>query len=396
MKINLLEVKMLNNLRNILIGIFAAVIVVAIGASAYTAFASPGADKINLPEITMDFGQGNENGNGNAGEVTTQTGYGYGNGTSVLEVPASELSPEESASLLFMREEEKLACDVYHALFAIWGQPTFQNIAAGEQAHMDQVKLLLDRYSLADPALEPGVFSDPELQALYNTLVAHGSVSLADALKVGAAIEEIDIIDLEERLALTDNADIQQVFNNLMAGSYNHLDAFVGVLAAQTGEVYEPLYLSPESFDAIVTNHPGNGYSNSGQTAGQGGSGYRESQNGQSVVPSTTAGEPQVNADITGAYTITGTVSAYDLVTLTVSTYDGQSVIVQLGNATYSQSIGFAPQINQSVTVLGFPGDQGLFSAISVTIDGQVYTFRDELGRPLWAGGPGKGRGDSN
>jgi len=387
---------MLNNLRNILIGIFAAVIVVAIGASAYTAFASPGADKINLPEITMDFGQGNENGNGNAGEVTTQTGYGYGNGTSVLEVPASELSPEESASLLFMREEEKLACDVYNALFAIWGQPTFQNIAASEQAHMDQVKLLLDRYSLADPALEPGVFSDPELQALYNNLVAQGSVSLADALKVGAAIEEIDILDLEERLAQTDNADIQQVFNNLMAGSYNHLNAFVGALAAQTGEVYEPLYLSSEAYDAIVTSQTGNGYSNGGQAASQGGSGYRGGQNGQSGAPSTTAGEPQVNADITGANTITGTVSAYDLVTLTVSTDDGQSVIFQLGNASYAGSIGFAPQIDQSVTVLGFPGDQGLFSAISVTIDGQVYAFRDELGRPLWAGGPGKGRGGSN
>jgi len=398
MKINLLEVKMLNNLKNILIGILAAVIVVAIGASAYTAFASPGADKINLPDITMDFGQGNGNGNGNgnAGEVTTQTGYGNGTGTSVLEVPASELSPEESASLLFMREEEKLARDVYNTLFAIWGQPTFQNIAASEQAHMDQVKLLLYRYSLADPALEPGVFSDPELQALYNTLLAQGSVSLADALKVGAAIEEIDILDLEERLALTDNADIQQAFNNLMAGSYNHLNAFVGALAAQTGEIYEPLYLSPEAYDAIVTSQTGNGYSNGEKAAGQGGSGYRGGQNSQSGVPSTTAGEPQVNADITGANTITGTVSAYDLVTLTVSTYDGQSVIVQLGNASYAGSIGFAPQIDQSVTVLGFPGDQGLFSAISVTIDGQIYAFRDELGRPLWAGGPGKGRGGSN
>ena len=160
----------------------------------------------------------------------------------------------------------------------------------------------------------------------------------------------------------------------------------------QTGEAYVPQYLSADAYAAIVTGQTGNGYSNGGQAAGRGGNGYRGGQNDQATVPST-AGEPQVNADISGASTINGTVSAYDLATLTVSTSDGQIVVVQLGNASYSQTIGFAPQIGHSVTVIGFPGDQGLFSPISVTMDRQVYAFRDELGRPLWAGGNGKGRG---
>ena len=387
---------MLNNLKNILIGIFAAIIVVAIGASAYTAFAGAGTSKSIVANTTADFGQGNGNGNGNAnaGTVTDHTGNGNGTGTSVLDIPASDLTLDETSSLLFMREEEKLARDVYNALYEIWGQPTFQNIAASEQAHMDEVKLLLDRYNLADPALEPGSFSDPNLQALYDQLVAQGSVSLADALKVGAAIEEIDILDLQERIALTDNADIQQVFTNLMMGSYNHLNSFAGVLSMQTGESYQPQYLSADAYAAIVTGQTGNGNSN----GGQGGGGYRGGQNGQTgqAVDPSTAGVPQVNADITGASTIAGTVSAYDLATLTISTNDGQSVVVQLGNASYAQTIGFAPQIGQSVTVVGFSGDQGLFSAITVTIDGQAYAFRDELGRPMWAGGRGKGRGGSN
>jgi len=383
---------MLNNLKNIMIGIFAAIIIVAIGASAYTAFAGAGTDETVVPETAVDFGQGNGNGNNNAGAVIDHSGNGNGTGTSVLDIPASDLSPEESASLLFMREEEKLARDVYNALYTFWGQPTFQNIATSEQAHMDEIKLLLDRYSLADPALEPGSFSDPNLQALYDQLLAQGSISLVEALKVGAAIEEIDILDLEERLVSTDNADIQQVFNNLMMGSYNHLNAFVGVLSMLTGETYQPQYLSAETYAAIVTGQTGNGYSNGGQAAGQGGGGYRGGQNGQSAIPST-AGEPQVNADISAASTITGTVSATDLTTLTVTTSAGQSVVVQLGNASYAQTIGFAPQIGQSVTVVGFPGDQGLFSAINVTVNGQTYAFRDELGRPLWAGGRGKGRG---
>jgi hypothetical protein len=302
----------------------------------------------------------------------------------VLDIPASDLSQEETAALLFMREEEKLARDVYNALYEIWGQPTFTNIAASEQAHMDEIKLLLDRYNLADPALEPGSFTDPNLGALYDQLVGQGSLSLVDALKVGAAIEEIDILDLEERLAMTDNADLQQVFTNLMMGSYNHLNAFTGVLSMQTGEVYQPQYLSAEAYAAIASGQTGNG------------NGYRGGQNGaspESSVPSTTAGIPQVNADISGASTINGSVSAYDLATLTVQTGNGQSVVVQLGNASHAQTIGFAPQIGQSVTVVGFPGDQGLFSALNVTIDGQTYTFRDELGRPLWAGGRGNGKG---
>ena len=396
---------MLKNLKNILIGVFSAIIVVAIGASAYSAFASPNATQHAALAIAADLGQSNGygNGNANAGSVTDQTGNGNGTGTSVLDVPASDLSPEETAAMIFMREEEKLARDVYNALYEIWGQPTFTNIASSEQMHIDEIKLLLDRYSLADPALEPGSFSNSDLVVLYDQLVAQGSVSLAEAIKVGAAIEEIDILDLQERLAQTDNADIQQVFNNLILGSYNHLNAFVGALSMQTGETYIPQYLSAEAYAAIVTGQTGNGYSNGGQTAGQGGGGYRGGQNGSSAgnsaaVPAPSVGSylPQPQADISGASTIIGTVSAYDTVNLTILTSDGQTIVVQLGNSFYSQSLGFNLQIGQNVTVVGFPGDQGLFSAISIKVDGQVYAFHDELGRPLWAGGNGKGRGGNH
>jgi hypothetical protein len=208
---------------------------------------------------------------------------------------------------------------------------------------------------------------------------------------VGAAIEEIDILDLQARLTQTDSPDIQQVFNNLMMGSYNHLNSFTSVLLTQTGEIYQPQYLSAEAYAAIVTGQSGNGNANGGGTSGQGEGGYRGGQNDSTAGNTTNA--PQNQADITAASTISGTVSAYDLVTLTVLTSDGQTTAVQLGNAQYAQSIGFNPQIGSSVTITGFPGYQGLFSAISVTVNGGTYTFRDELGRPLWAGGKGNGRG---
>ena len=167
-----------------------------------------------------------------------------------------------------MREEEKLARDVYNTLSATWGIQTFSNIASSEQMHMDEIKVLLDRYALTDPALAPGQFTNPDLQALYTQLVAQGSLSIGDALKVGAAIEEIDIRDLQTRMAQTDNADIQQVYTNLMNGSYNHLKAFTGVLLTQTGETYQPQYLSAEQYQTIITSTNGNG--NQGGNGGQG------------------------------------------------------------------------------------------------------------------------------
>ena len=153
-----------------------------------------------------------------------------------------------------MREEEKLARDVYLTLGDEWTFPIFQNTARSEQTHMDSVKTLLGRYGLDDPAAnnEVGVFTNPDLQALYDQLVEQGSQSLGDALKVGAAIEEIDILDLEEYLAQTDRADIQRVYENLLRGSRSHLRAFTSTLEAQTGEIYQPQYLTQEEYDAIA------------------------------------------------------------------------------------------------------------------------------------------------
>lgn len=254
----------MNNLKNILIGVLSAVIVIAVGASAYNALAAPkpvSVEPVLAENIDMTGGNGNGNGNGNGGENGNGTQNGDGTGTQLDAIPASDLSPEEAAALLFMREEEKLARDVYTQLYALWGQPVFQNIAASEQAHMDEIKVLLDRYGLADPALDPGQFTDPNLQALYDQLMAQGSLSVTDALNVGVLIEQTDIADLQVRLAQTDNADIQLVYTNLMNGSYNHLAAFSG---------------EQGNSGAQGSGGSGNGY-HGGNESGGGGNGKRGS-----------------------------------------------------------------------------------------------------------------------
>jgi hypothetical protein len=142
------------------------------------------------------------------------------------------LTAAEKYWLTYMREEEKLARDVYLAMYEKWGAAIFANIAASEQRHMDAVKSLLDKYGLTDPVSydTPGEFTDTFL-ALYKELKAQGSLSLEDALKVGVFIEETDIDDLEKGIASTTRRDIKKVYSNLLQGSYNHLDAFCSDLA---------------------------------------------------------------------------------------------------------------------------------------------------------------------
>jgi hypothetical protein len=165
-----------------------------------------------------------------------------------------ELSAAEIEGLLYMREEEKLARDVYLTLYETWSIPVFQNIASSEVTHMEAVKTLIDRYDLQDPAAgqDVGVFANETLQGLYDQLVTQGSQSLTNALRVGAAIEEIDILDLEEYLTQTDKADIQRVYQNLIKGSRNHLRAFVNNLERRSGETYEPQYLDQVVYDEII------------------------------------------------------------------------------------------------------------------------------------------------
>ena len=148
-------------------------------------------------------------------------------------LPAASLSDQETAALLFMREEEKLARDVYIQMYQKWRLPIFKNISKSEQTHMDAIKALLDRYGLPDPAADAGIgeFQNAELQKLYGDLLQVGMGSLKEALEVGVAIEEIDIDDLTEAIAITTHNDIRRVCTNLRQASLQHLGSFQRLLA---------------------------------------------------------------------------------------------------------------------------------------------------------------------
>ncbi|MEN8254688.1 MAG: DUF2202 domain-containing protein [Verrucomicrobiota bacterium] len=166
--------------------------------------------------------------------------------------PAPVLTAAEANDLLFMREEEKLARDVYVTFYAKWNARVFNNISQSEQRHMDAILGLLNTYGLDDPALGAGEFSDTELQTLHDNLVADGLQFKLDALMVGALIEEVDIEDIVEAMKRTDKSDILAVYGNLLAGSENHLNAFVRNIEAITGETYLAQWISQDEVDAIL------------------------------------------------------------------------------------------------------------------------------------------------
>ena len=141
------------------------------------------------------------------------------------------LTDAEIHHITYMREEEKLARDVYLTLSE--GYPDaaiFINISESEQRHMDALKRLIEKYGLQDPVEDDAVgeFTNQVFTDLYIKLVGDGDVSYCDALQVGIDIELLDIEDIDKALNDEDvmAQDVRRVLTNLLLGSENHLNAF--------------------------------------------------------------------------------------------------------------------------------------------------------------------------
>ncbi len=61
-------------------------------------------------------------------------------------------------------------------------------------------------------------------------------MSYCDALQVGIDIEVLDIEDIEIALNDVEARDVTRVLNNLLNGSYNHLNAFTSQYKANNCE----------------------------------------------------------------------------------------------------------------------------------------------------------------
>ena len=140
----------------------------------------------------------------------------------------TQLTDEQNASLFYIYQEEKVARDVYITFSGVYTEEnTFAYIQISEQRHIDVVRELCLKYGVDISEVDEdavGEFVLPELQDLYDALIARGT-TLPAALQVGIDIEVLDIKDLEEA-AVGMPSDVVRVFENIKEGSHNHLEAF--------------------------------------------------------------------------------------------------------------------------------------------------------------------------
>ncbi len=150
-----------------------------------------------------------------------------------------------------MLEEEKLARDTYTYLNDKWAINQFANIKNSEQSHMNAIENLLIEYGIEYSILPTGQFKNTELQTYYDQFINEGSVNQSRALMVGATIEDLDIVDLQEYIDATKNTQLISVFQSLQCGSRNHLRSFEQAIDI-LGETYEPQFLSLEEYNVII------------------------------------------------------------------------------------------------------------------------------------------------
>jgi hypothetical protein len=165
----------------------------------------------------------------------------------------TELNQADYEALVFMLEEEKLARDTYEYLDNIWSLKQFANIKLSEQTHMNLVTNLLETYKIEYNLLPTGEFQNQNLQELYNQFVVQGKIDLASALQIGATIEDLDIVDLENFINITTNASIKDVFENLQCGSRNHLRSFIASIE-KLGDTYTPQFLTENEYKQIINS----------------------------------------------------------------------------------------------------------------------------------------------
>lgn len=189
----------------------------------------------------------------------------------VLGVTAP-LSADEIEFLFAIREDEKVARDLYTSFSALYpASVQIAKIKTAEDSHIACIEAVLDYYEISYPAMTAtGVFEDAERQALYNDLVDK-SATLLETFGTMAVIEEETVLAYKSVQSEITNENISLVVANMIKASSNHLKAAVRQITALGGS-YTPSYLSAEEFDAIINSSFQNG-NKYGQLNGQGGKG---------------------------------------------------------------------------------------------------------------------------
>ena len=212
--------------------------------------------------------------------IITATGSGITTVSASTEIQTSETSLDvnEQTHLVFMREEEKLARDVYLKLGIMYPDSViFGKIDDSEQQHTTAVKNMIEKYGVDDPNTNDniGAFTGEDygwyFTEKFNQLVEKASSSELDAFYVGAFIEELDMLDINQCPKViveadngindavecgnvyTDNPDVKQLYSSLLDGSDSHLAGYVKNIEKHIGEGnYQAQVLPQEQVDELL------------------------------------------------------------------------------------------------------------------------------------------------
>ena len=189
-----------------------------------------------------------------AAAMLTATMVGCNKAEDPITTDTSVFTDTQLENLHFMQEEEKLARDVYIALYDQWADHPYSNISYSEQTHMDAIQDVLDQYEITSLMhTDTAVFNNGALQALYDSLVAVGNTDQQLAIMIGAEIEEIDILDLENALAneFTEGV-VYDTYNNLLSASKKHLAAYTKYMENHLDTFYTPRHMTQEVYEQYL------------------------------------------------------------------------------------------------------------------------------------------------
>lgn len=372
-------------LKNILIGIIAAALVVAGGTAFYNVIV---VDAAGSDLFGNWFGPDDEVLKVNALEA----------------MPISEVSEQEKADLAYLAEAYRMASDLEEYAVNKWTLNEYRQMLETRTELEGQFDILRSRYPFESG--EAGFYSELSIQSGFELGKALIDQDKASAYMGLAYVAELQIQALSEKIGATNNADIRFVYQNMMTRAANHLRNMIGAFQLESGSEYQAQILSSEMIMGILSGNAGNfdqavGEQTAPQLGPQGG--YTYPQGGTSAGQNGNGGARNAGQNYSNQASMLssellnyrGEVVAYEYGTLTLLTDEGVSLGISTGNQNYSLSIGFLPQIGDIVLVTGYIGPEGLVSAATITIEntGEIFTFRSTAGRPNWAGGNGKGGG---
>ena len=150
----------------------------------------------------------------------------------ISELPAQELSAKEIRQLRYFLEAQKLLRDVYAKFYTRWHLHDFQKFKRTKHRQLQAWLHLFEKYDLS-PALELqsfGLFSNNTLQKLYTNFTMTGRLSLFEALRTSATMEDLNIYTAFDFLGLTDNQDIKLTCRTMALTSRNNLQEITALL----------------------------------------------------------------------------------------------------------------------------------------------------------------------